>query len=80
MREVNVMNVRIMKYVGIAIMILAHPVGYYFWNFIILGPFAYSTWYTEADGALLRGVGILEFFLVGLSLFVFGVFKDNKGK
>ena len=27
------MNPRIMKYVGIAIMILAHPVGSLFWKF-----------------------------------------------
>ncbi len=31
------MNARIMKYIGIAIMTLAHPVGYFFLKFYYLG-------------------------------------------
>ena len=39
------MNARIMKYIGIVVMLVAHPVGYFFWHFVILGPFAYDVDY-----------------------------------
>lgn len=74
------MHARIMKYIGIAIMILAHLVGYFFWDFIILGPLAYSIEYPFEESAMLRGAGILEFFVIGLSLFIMGIFREHKDK
>ncbi|MFR1722172.1 hypothetical protein [Emergencia timonensis] len=56
------MNARIMKYIGIAIMTLAHPVGYFFWNFIILEPLAYSIECPFEESAMLKGVGSLNSF------------------
>lgn len=72
------MNARIMKYVGIIIMILAHPIGYHFWTYIILGPLAYAPEYDIAVHAVLVGIGILGFFLIGLTLFVIGLINHQK--
>lgn len=71
------MKPRIMKYVGIAIMILAHPVGFFFWKFLLLGPLYGNSSFEWSLFAALQGVGILEFFLVGLSLFVIGIVKSK---
>ncbi len=74
------MNAKIMKYAGIVVMILAHPIGYFFWRFVLLGPFAYSQEYENSLFAALIGIGILEFFFVGLALFVLGVMKGARDK
>ncbi|MEY8364684.1 hypothetical protein AALA22_03410 [Anaerovoracaceae bacterium 41-7] len=74
------MNARIMKYIGIVVMLVAHPVGYFFWHFVILGPFAYDVDYPFEVSAVLVGVGMLGFFLIGLSLFVMGVVFERLKK
>lgn len=74
------MNAKIMRYAGIIIMILAHPIGYFFWRFVLLGPSAYSEAYENSLFATLIGIGILEFFFVGLILFVLSIMKETSDK
>lgn len=74
------MNARMMKYIGIAVMVLAHPIGYYFWRAILPGPIYGNSSFEWSHFAVLQGIGILEFFLAGLSLFVIGIVKEHKEK
>lgn len=77
------MKERIMKYVGIVIMLLAHPIGYNLWESIIWIPYIYpgdTAGYSDEQFAALISVGILEIFLVGLALFITGMLLSNKRK
>lgn len=73
-----------MKYIGIIVMVLAHPVGYSIWNYLLWVPYIYPGYvngnYPEGESAVLIGIGILEFFLVGLCLFIMGVLLENRQK
>lgn len=68
----------VMKYIGIAVMLVAHPLGYRLFSGILRGPFAYCTEYWEAEFAILVGVGILEIFFIGLTVFVIGTLLGRK--
>ena len=75
------MKEKIMKYVGIGIMLLAHPIGYNIWSFIIYIPHVYpgdTAGYSESQFSALISVGILEIFLIGLALFITGIFLSEK--
>lgn len=76
--EVETMIACMMKYICIAIMVLAHPVGYYFWDFLLKGPLYGNAWSEWVHFAALYGVGSLEIFAVGLTLFTMGMVKENK--
>ena len=66
--------------IGIVVMLVAHPVGYFFWRFAIIDLIAYEGAYGEELYAVLVGVGMLGFFLIGLSLFVMGVVFERLKK
>ena len=72
------MNTKMMKYIGIAVMLAAHPLGYHLFYWILLGPLAYSPSYEYAETAVFVGVGILEIFFAGLALFVMGIVSGRK--
>lgn len=72
------MNAKRTKYLGIIIMILAHPIGYRIFDFIMLGPLPYAKSIPYEVYAVLIGAGILELFLVGVMLFVTGTILGNR--
>lgn len=72
------MSARVMKFIGIVVMFLAHPLGYRMWLYIVTGPFGYEDGAIDELATMLIGIGILEIFLLGLSLFAFGVLKDDR--
>ncbi len=74
------MKSRTMKVVGIIIMVLSYPLGYLFWNFVCGRFIVNSTWYLNEQAPILLGVGIMEFYLVGLGLFVTGIILKNLNK
>lgn len=70
-----------MKYAGLGIMLLSHPLGYNLWKKIIWGPYIYPgnmAGYTETEETILISVGILQLFFIGLSLFLTGIISERK--
>lgn len=77
------MKEKTMKYVGIVFMILAHPVGYNFWNWVIYHLPGYPgnlSGFMIEESSVLVGVGILEIFFLGLALFLMGIYLNRKDK
>ena len=71
------MNKITMKHVGILFMIIALPVGYNFWGYVVWKFLGDNPWYATDQYGILIGVGIMEIFLTGLSLFIIGSIREE---